>query len=285
MGLTPGPRLTIGQAAAYAGVTTRAVRHYHQVGLLPEPDRDGSGYRRYTAGDVIGLIRIRALANAGVPLSRVGELLAADRVELAAAVTEIDGDLQAEIRRLEENRVAVAQLATIDGLAMPPEIVDYLDEMRAVGLSERMVQMERDGWLLIAAQLPDTVSEWIAEKRRSLDAPEVVAIYRGLDAAFDCEPGDPLLDDLADELANVFELYYAEYDGHPPAEPTPTIDDTMVAMLDAGSIGSSPAWQHVGSCSNSGWIGWNERFGPPSVIKDGLDLRCCARLNVQSCSL
>ena len=37
--------LTIGQLAAYAGVTVRAVRHYHQVGLLPEPERDASGCR------------------------------------------------------------------------------------------------------------------------------------------------------------------------------------------------------------------------------------------------
>ena len=28
--------LTIGQLASYAGVTVRAVRHYHQIGLLPE---------------------------------------------------------------------------------------------------------------------------------------------------------------------------------------------------------------------------------------------------------
>ena len=30
--------LTISQLAAYAGVTVRAVRHYHSKGLLPEPD-------------------------------------------------------------------------------------------------------------------------------------------------------------------------------------------------------------------------------------------------------
>ena len=41
--------LTIGQLASYTGVTVRAVRHYHQIGLLPEPDRDASGYRRYGA--------------------------------------------------------------------------------------------------------------------------------------------------------------------------------------------------------------------------------------------
>ena len=67
--------LTIGQLADYAGVTIRAVRHYHKRGLLPEPERDASGYRRYAAGAVIDLIRIKALADAGVPLARIQELL------------------------------------------------------------------------------------------------------------------------------------------------------------------------------------------------------------------
>ena len=48
--------LTIGQLAAYAGVTVRAVRHYHQIGLLPEPERDASGYRRYGPTAVVSLI-------------------------------------------------------------------------------------------------------------------------------------------------------------------------------------------------------------------------------------
>ena len=63
--------LTISQLAAYAGVTVRAVRHYHQIGLLPEPERDHSGYRTYDAAAVVRLIRIRTLADAGVPLARV----------------------------------------------------------------------------------------------------------------------------------------------------------------------------------------------------------------------
>lgn len=69
--------LTISQLAAYAGVTVRTVRHYHAKGLLPEPDRDHSGYRRYDAAAVTELVRIRTLSAAGVPLSRVRELLAA----------------------------------------------------------------------------------------------------------------------------------------------------------------------------------------------------------------
>ena len=90
--------LTIGRLAAYAGVTVRAVHFYHQKGLLAEPDRDASGYRRYGADAVVDLIRIRTLADAGVPLSRVRELLAAGPEEFAAAVAAIDHRLRAEIR-------------------------------------------------------------------------------------------------------------------------------------------------------------------------------------------
>ena len=62
--------LTIGQLAAFAGVTIRAVRHYHARGLLAQPDRDASGYRRYDVQAAVELIRIRTLAEAGVPLAR-----------------------------------------------------------------------------------------------------------------------------------------------------------------------------------------------------------------------
>ena len=48
--------LTISQLASYADVTVRTVRHYHAKGLLPEPERDHSGYRRIvdTAVDRFG---------------------------------------------------------------------------------------------------------------------------------------------------------------------------------------------------------------------------------------
>ena len=82
--------ITIGQLASYAGVTVKAVRVYHARGLLPEPPRDASGYRRYTAQDAISLVKIRTLAEAGVPLARIRDLLAADPGAFAAAIAEID---------------------------------------------------------------------------------------------------------------------------------------------------------------------------------------------------
>src|SRR4051794_23655272 len=103
--------LTISQLAAYAGVTVRAVRHYHKIGLLPEPERDRSGYRAYDAAAVARLIRIHTLADAGVPLARVQELLDAGQKEFADGVQEIDKNLRAEIRRLQATRKRLARLA------------------------------------------------------------------------------------------------------------------------------------------------------------------------------
>src|SRR5215510_7032414 len=136
--------LTISQLAAYAGVTVRAVRHYHGKGLLPEPARDASGYRRYDAGAVVELIRIRTLAEAGVPLSRVQELLTADEDEFAAAIDDIDCRLRAEIRERECHRERVAELAAADRLALPPKTVEYLDRLRELEVPEHAIEMERD---------------------------------------------------------------------------------------------------------------------------------------------
>src|SRR5256714_5762124 len=96
--------LTIGQLASYAGVTIRAVRHYHQIGLLLEPQRDASGYRTYDAVAVVRLIRIRTLAEAGVPLAPGRELLDPDPQTFAAATTEIDRPPRARIRAPPEHR-------------------------------------------------------------------------------------------------------------------------------------------------------------------------------------
>lgn len=104
--------LTISEVASYAGVTVRAVRHYHAIGLLPEPERDHSGYRRYDGASVVELIRIRTLAEAGVPLARVRKLLEADAEEFAAAVADIDKQLRAEIRQRQQLRTRIARLTT-----------------------------------------------------------------------------------------------------------------------------------------------------------------------------
>ena len=62
-----------------------------------------------------------------------------------------------------------------------------------MGVSERTVQIERDGWILVAALSPELVPEWVQVKRAALDDPEFRRIYVLGDQAFDWDPADPRL--------------------------------------------------------------------------------------------
>src|SRR5690349_643562 len=131
--------LTIGQLAAYAGVTIKAVRVYHDRDLLPEPPRDSSGYRRYGAEHAIQLVKIKTLVDAGVPLARIKEVLAAGPDRFAAAIDEIDASLRARAEEIRRTRQRIAQLRGGDRLFVSEEVAGYLDVLREIGVSERSV--------------------------------------------------------------------------------------------------------------------------------------------------
>jgi DNA-binding transcriptional MerR regulator len=235
--------LTIGQLAAHVGVTVRAVRHYHQRGLLAEPDRDASGYRRYDAQAVIDLIRIKALSDAGVPLARVKELIDAPPGEFSDAITQIDQGLQQKIRDLTQHRRRIADLAGGERLFLPGEVVDILEQLRAIGVSERTVRIERDGWILVSALSPEAIPEWVQEKTSALADPDFRRLYLACDEALDWEPGDPRLAQLAETMA-------AWKNQHPPSEaslPEPTAEVLVAATLMNSYVArSSPSWHRLG---------------------------------------
>jgi DNA-binding transcriptional MerR regulator len=256
--------LTIGQLAGYAGVTVRAVRHYHQIGLLPEPERDASGYRRYGAPAVVSLIKIRTLVEAGVPLSRIAQMLEADASTFAEAIDRIDRHLRDEIDRLENSRKQIAQLAAGDSLALPPEVVAYLDRLREIGVSERMVEAERDGWILLAARWPDRVVEWMPDKFAQLEDPRLVRLYRLLSELMDTEGiDDPRMAEAADIMVALAEQ--AEAAGELTADEAES-DDLPFDLLDNLAFGSDPrAKLMLDLMRERGWDGWirTRRMDPP----------------------
>ena len=80
---------------------------------------------------------------------------------------------------------------------------------------------------------------------------EFAHIYRSFDEAFDWRPEDPRLERLADDVTAL--LLKLE----PPAPAADVrIDDTVVAMLDARSLGASPAWRRLAELL--GQRGWAE---------------------------
>ena len=253
--------LTIGQLASYAGVTVRAVRHYHAKGLLPEPERDHSGYRRYDVHAVVELIRIRTLADAGVPLARVRELLGAGDEEFNTAVADIDRRLRAEIRERQRHRERIAQLAAGDSLALPPEAVSYLDRLRSLGLPEPMIEGERDAWILVAAQLPEQMSLYMKMKQQQLDDPATVELYRDLADAIAWEADDPRLVAVRDRLVALLDAADAEgWESHDEE-----MTDELAKLLDSVFLDSMPiAHRLMELLEEAGWRGWTklERISP-----------------------
>lgn len=247
-----GRVLTISQLAAYAGVTVRAVRHYHHIGLLPEPERDSSGYRSYDAAAVVRLIRIHTLADAGVPLARVQQLLDANPDEFTERVREIDERLRAQGRQIQLHRKRINMLSAGDHLALPQSVVGYLDRLRGLGIDERYIEMERDAWIMVAAQSRDGLDGVIAAKHQELDDPDMVRLYRLLSEGLDWPAEDPRLIEVADIMDRLRTRAIAAgnvgKDG---------FDDSFVALLDATMAESAPAARRlVELMEERGWKGW-----------------------------
>ncbi|MGR4878139.1 MerR family transcriptional regulator [Streptomyces sp. LARHCF249] len=226
--------LTISQFAATAGVTVRTVRHYHHVGLLPEPERDASGYRRYSAQAAVDLIRIRTLADAGVPLARIDALLHAQPAEFAAAVTDIDAELQRKIDQLTEYRRRISQLDSGERLVLPPEVVAILNRMRSLGVSERRVLLERDSWILMQALNPQVMPQRIRDKNAGFDDPETTRLYLACDQSVDWDPYDPRLDRLIDDL-DAWEIKHERDSSR----------GEYLKLVSSRISEASPAWQRI----------------------------------------
>jgi DNA-binding transcriptional MerR regulator len=90
------------EIAELAGTSQRAVRHYHEVGLLAEPERRTNGYKQYGVAHLIRLLRITRLTNLGFSLSQIADLGDGDE-HPEEALRTIDAELATTIERL--NRV------------------------------------------------------------------------------------------------------------------------------------------------------------------------------------
>ena len=80
--------LNIGALAKRSGVSTRMIRHYEEIGLIPPAMRTESGYRTYGEADLATLRFIARARSLGFSLDEIGDLLALwqDRTRASSAV-------------------------------------------------------------------------------------------------------------------------------------------------------------------------------------------------------
>lgn len=141
------------ELAALAGVTIRTLRHYHQVGLLEEPDRSSNDYREYDVRHLARLLRIMRLTELGVPLAELPEVL--DDPDAAADLLDrLDEEAVAGIRRLTSRRAVIAVLRQHGAMPdLPPAAVRYevvLQAAAAADVAPDLVRYEREQLALLA---------------------------------------------------------------------------------------------------------------------------------------
>src|SRR5690606_38538605 len=95
--------------AELAGSTVKAIRYYHEIGLLDEPERRSNGYKQYEVPHLIRLLQIKRLRELGVPLSQIPAAGQADD-ESDQALRVLDAELEATVDRLNRIRAELAVL-------------------------------------------------------------------------------------------------------------------------------------------------------------------------------
>ncbi|MDN3311437.1 MerR family transcriptional regulator [Microbacterium oryzae] len=221
---------TIQEVARLTGTTSRALRHYGAIGLLP-PSRIGhNGYRRYDEEALVRLQRILLLRELGLGLPQIAEVLARETSPVAALETHLAW-LEKERGRLERQiRSVTATIRTLKegGEIMAEDMFDGFDHTQHREEVERrwgqdayamgdawwrgMSAEERKAWRQRSAQLG---ADWIAAASAEVDpasdaAQELAARHV---AWLQSIPGTPAADpegDLRGYVVGLGEMYVSD---------------------------------------------------------------------------
>jgi DNA-binding transcriptional MerR regulator/effector-binding domain-containing protein len=165
--------LTIGDFSRMTHLSVKALRHYHDMGVLEPAAVDTfTGYRSYDTSQVGSAQVIRRLRDLGMPLDSIAAVLAAP--DLEARNREIAAHLTRMERQLEQTQASVAALrALLTGPAVRPAI-----ELRTIAAVTALVVRE----VVDAAELNDWGSEAFDALAASLAAAGLSAAgpYGGL---------------------------------------------------------------------------------------------------------
>jgi len=214
--------MRIGELAGLVGISTRAIRHYHRVGLLPEPARQANGYREYSLRDAVELARVRRLTELGLSLDEAGDALARDAGrDLVEILRELDADLARQEADLRQRRARLAQLLRQAGSGgelsehgpVSPGLAELFDRMahaatERAGPESPMAAKDRELLALLETATSAHGSGWLDVLTRALNSdPGAVdrayAVYARLDELADAPTDDPRVEAAAHAIVAV----------------------------------------------------------------------------------
>lgn len=207
--------------ADLAGTTTRAVRHYHRLGLLPVPATRGA-QRSYDIEHLARLLRIRWLVSSGVPLKRVAALLDEDAApatrtggsqtdttlaDLRATRTEIDeriAELEHQRRRVD---LLIAKVSSGEPLTPLPQWLSAfysdLDRRLTRAGARRMLRAKRHvvTLLTVSGLFPTTAVEMYLDEYDDAERAVAAELFERFDSLKGLDPHAPRTRERTDAVA------------------------------------------------------------------------------------
>ncbi len=223
--------LRIGEIAGLAGTTTRTIRHYHAVGVIPEPNRDDSGYRRYGAADLVNLIRVRRLRALGMPLEQIATHIrngenGESGADVGPALSALACDIDEQITQLQALRTQVLDLAASNAFADPADTwAQALHDHGLLANDQPLPDRERPSVELLDALHPQGIagvveqaSGLLSDQQRLDQLGPLIGQFREL------TDDETKANALAEEIAHVIPR-------PENAAPPPVDADTMEALI------------------------------------------------------
>lgn len=236
------------EIAKLAGVSVRTLRHYHAIGLLPEPPRGENGYRDYSAGDLARLLRIKRLASLGFPLARIGDVLDeidaglqnADDLRGGTALDELDRELACQIDRLQEQRRTIALLKQQE---LDPDLPAQLARTAKILLDDERVALpanagDREALLIVGHLFSEEDAANVEQVMAALDENGTLGQLAESQAWFDAlDPRTPRedIDRIVEEAIPCFDplidyfdqVDWADWDGEYDAQAEALTDEVI----------------------------------------------------------
>lgn len=113
-------------------VPTHVLRHWEDVGLL-SPERDASGYRRYSRQDLVRVVVIQRNKMAGMSLEQIRVLLDSEAEGRHEVLQAHLADLDARARELERSRAMTEHALRCDAhdIVNCPRFAAHVDDVLA----------------------------------------------------------------------------------------------------------------------------------------------------------
>ena len=102
----------ISEASKESGVSAKMIRHYEQIGLMPEANRTDANYRIFNQSDIHTLLFIKRARSLGFSMKKIATLLSLYH-DKNRSIAEVKSLAQEHIKELEESMAKMQEMLNV----------------------------------------------------------------------------------------------------------------------------------------------------------------------------